>query len=213
MNIKILLLVAILVCGVALVIRFTPSGIQASEQKKILDNIKTSWFTEDPKNYRVFDGHIPQESRMITSELVLFPKEVSGAGEIEKYYYYCGSSEDKYYYSIYLVRTMSTADLADEISRLNSIQVIRDNEKHVPFKANTGFRYPAIIAISDNVSKTFEVAWINRKDNQIAYYYSQGFGMDRFVLDEEYLPEGYAQFTSKSWAELDWIGVNIYSSL
>lgn len=157
-------------------------------------NSQQEYSTRDIAQYRNFSGHIEMEESDFFSGVQIFPQSISEEMEEVTYLYECGSAALDNNYLIYLECRWDEAAFEIELERIGNLSVTYEGEKKDIVLEETGFSYPAYVAIYDEELMSMEYALFNEKDKRIIYIYSQLNADLEEKIDSEYLKKENADF-------------------
>lgn len=164
------------------------------------------YFTDDCKQYGIWDGHIELEREDMESALAVFPKEINTQDEAA-YYYYCGRrSFTDNAYIIFAEMKYSSEAYESEKERLSKIEcrIKAGNDKEIVCNkiqyTEDLFAYPAYVAIyGSNLS--YEYALLDEEELRITYVFAKLKDLNE-ILPDEYLPVemvGQDMYENNSW--------------
>ena len=170
------------------------------------------YFTDDFKQYGIWDGHIELEREDMESALAVFPKEINNQNEAA-YYYYCGKrSFTDNVYIIFGEMKYSSEAYESEKERLSKIEcrIKSGNDEEIVCNkiqyTEDLFAYPAYVAIyGSNLS--YEYALLDEEEQRIIYVFAKLKDLNG-ILPDEYLP---VEMVGQDMYEKNrWENINIY---
>ena len=121
------------------------------------------------------------------SDFVLYPRTGLEDMNIEECYFYSENGLFDTYYQMYMKCVFTETAYVEEVDRLSTIEINREDEVYRPILVKDAFAFPAYVSIATEFD--YEYALLDSTNNSIIYVFNRIADMQSGKIPLDYLPQ------------------------
>lgn len=121
------------------------------------------------------------------SDFILYPRIGLEDMNIEECYFYSENGLFDTYYQMYMKCVFTETAYVEEVARLSSIEIKREDEVYRPIWVKNAFNFPAYVSIV--TESDYEYALLDARNNSIIYVFNRIKDIRSGKIPLDYLPQ------------------------